>query len=83
MSDWNKRIESKLDTIVDDIGAMKVTSAEQHIVLKEHVRRTELLEEAVKPLEKHVYMVNGVLKFLGVLGLLASIVEALMWVFKR
>lgn len=83
MDDWNKRIESKLDTVVADLGAMKITSAEQHVVLKEHIRRTELLEEDMKPVKRHVYMVDGALKLLGVIGTLAVIIEGIMWAVKK
>lgn len=83
MDEWNKRVETKLDTVVADLGAMKITSAEQHIVLKEHIRRTELLEEDMKPIKKHVYRVDGALKLIGLLGILASIFEAVMWATRK
>jgi hypothetical protein len=82
MDEWNKRVENKIDKIVEDVGSLKMTSIEHHLVLKEHIRRTELLENAVKPLEKHVDMVNGALKLIGILGIIAGIIEAFMWAKK-
>ena len=55
----------KIDTIQKDIGQIKIILAEQHISLKEHIRRTELLETALKPIEKHVAMTQGALKLIG------------------
>lgn len=63
-----------------DVGEIKIVQAEQHIILKEHIRRTELLEADIKPVKKHVIMVEGALKFIGLLGILASIVEVFLWI---
>lgn len=82
MSEWNNRVEAKLDTIVSDVNSMKITLASQHVVLDEHVRRTNLLEADLKPIKKHVYMVEGALKFIGLLGILAGIMEAILWMKK-
>lgn len=72
-----ERLETKLDKIGDDIGNINVTLAKQHVTLEEHIRRTELLEQKILPLERHVSATHGVLKFLGVVGVLAAIVEGL------
>lgn len=73
-----ERIETKLDDIGDHLGQINVTLAAQHVSLKEHIRRTALLEQEMKPVKKHVYMVNGALKLLGVLALLATIIEGII-----
>lgn len=78
-----KRFERKLDNISENISEINITLAAQHVSLAEHIRRTQLLEEAVKPLEKHVAMVNGVMKFIGIIAILIGIVEAFMSVIKR
>jgi len=70
------RLNSKLDTITEKISEIDVTLAAQHVTLKEHMRRTELLEKSLKPVQRHVDMVNGVLKFIGLLALFAAIYEA-------
>jgi len=70
------RIEDKVDTIVDKIGSIDATLAAQHVSLKEHIRRTALLEAEIKPVKRHVDMVNGALKLLGLISLLLGIYEA-------
>ncbi len=83
MSDDLKRFEFKLDKIDQRINNVDVTLAAQHEVLKEHVRRTNLLEEQIKPIEKHVSMVNGAIKFIGLLGVIAAIIEAVVMITKH
>jgi archaellum component FlaC len=69
------RIENKLDKVQDKIGAIDVTLASQHVSLVEHIRRTELLEKDVAPIKKHVAMVHGGLKLVGLISLIAGIVQ--------
>ena len=74
----SKRILDKLDKIQDDVTEIKVTMAVNATSLEEHMRRTALLEESLKPVEKHVQMVNSILKFIGFVGLILSIIAAVM-----
>ena len=71
-----ERIESKIDDAADHLASIDVTLGMQHISLKEHVRRSNLLEAKMAPIEKHVAMVNGALKLLGALAMIAGIIEA-------
>lgn len=57
------RIESKLDKVVEHISSIDTTLAGQHVQLREHIRRTELLEADMAPVKKHIYMVHGIVKF--------------------
>jgi len=74
----HERIEKKVDKIGEDIGEIKVTLAAQHESLKDHMRRTEILEGKVIPLEKHDAMAIGVIKFLGLGGAMAAIVKVIL-----
>lgn len=67
------RIEVKLDDVADHIGEINVTLGAQRISLDNHIHRTELLEEALKPIRQHVYMMKGGLALLGILSTLAGI----------
>jgi len=68
-----ERIEDKLDKVSDHISSIDVTIAQQHLSLKEHIRRTNLLEQDMKPVKQHVIMINGVLKFIGLLATLLGL----------
>ena len=83
MSDDLKRLEFKIDKIDQRINNVDVTLAAQHESLKDHIRRTNLLEEQVKPIEKHVNMVNGAIKFIGILGIIAAIIEAVVMIMRH
>lgn len=74
----NNKLEDKLDKVIEQQGEMNVTLAKQSVILEEHVKRTNLLELKIAPIEKHVVMVHGVLKFIGILGILAAIVESVV-----
>ena len=68
------------EKILDAISRIDVTLARQEVVLEDHTRRSLAAEENIKilradlePVEKHVTMVNGVLKVvLFLAGLLAA-----------
>jgi uncharacterized protein (UPF0335 family) len=73
-----------LDKIQADISEIKVLDAVQNEQLRDHMRRSDLLEKRVeqvndelKPVLEHVTMVKGVFKFLGGVGFLAGLLEAL------
>lgn len=77
------RIETKLDKVADKIQTIEVVLSKQHVVLADHIRRTELLEEGMKPLQTHVAMVHGALKLIGILGIIAAIIEGVMALVKH
>lgn len=80
MSDSERivRIENKIDAMGDKISSIDSTLAAQHQSLKYHIKRTDLLEKTIVPLQKHVNMVNGIFKLIGILAFLATIVTALI-----
>ncbi len=49
----------------------------QHESLRDHIRRTTLLEQELRPIKKHVDMVSGVLKFIVIIGVILGIVAAI------
>jgi hypothetical protein len=74
------KIEEKIDALNEHLSSIDVTLAKQEVSLAEHIRRSNALEEKLKPVERHVYMVHGSLKFLGLLslslGIMLSILKA-------
>lgn len=89
MSDSDERIFIKLDAISKDISEMKTTQVVQQEILREHTRRSELNEEAVKllkedikPLKKGYDNVQGVIKFLGVIALFVTTISGILKLFK-
>lgn len=74
--------DDKIDKIVEKISNIDVTLAKQSVILEEHVRRTNLLEQKIEPIENHVAMVNGALKLLGVLAMIFGLVEVIIGLMK-
>lgn len=59
------KIQNRLDTISDDCSELKIISAKQEENLKEHMRRTEILEQQVVPLTEKSFELKGILKAAG------------------
>lgn len=83
MKDRDDRLEAKIDKVVDEITSIQITLAKQHISLETHIKRTDLLENEVRPIKKHVTMVDGVFKFLGFLALIGAGVEGIAFLIGR
>lgn len=75
------KLHEKIDKIHDRLGAIDITLARNTDSLVEHVRRTELLEDSLKPIQKHVSHAEGALKLVGFLSILAGITLAIFKIF--
>ncbi len=83
------RLDSKLDTLDTRIDKIDVTLASQHGSLKEHMRRTSLLEAGVKdrdealaadlkPIKAHVSLVSSIfIVFAAIGGIVAAIASTI------
>ena len=80
------RIENKLDKIEESCDHINVTLAAQHVSLKEHMRRTSLLEQKIGPLEKTATIARSHVKLVlklgaaltaiaGIVGVIIAILE--------
>ena len=76
----------KLDTLDSRLDNIDVTLAKQHVQLAEHIRRTNLIEDSMKPIEIHVAKVTSGLalavKLLSVASTILGI-AAVIWSFVR
>ena len=73
-----ERVLEKLDKLDDRLDSVDKTLVKQEENLKEHIRRTELLEEELKPIKKHIGHMEGALKLFGGIGLLLGIVTGIL-----
>ena len=76
------KIQDKLDKIIDVQSNQAKTLERLTVTVEDHVRRTSILEEDVRPIKKHVAMVEGALKLIAMLGMLATILETIHAIFK-
>lgn len=75
-----KRVLDKLDEMGKHLNSIDVTLAKQEVNLDNHIRRTDLAEESIslirdeiKPIKKHIHMMEGALKLIGVLSLVVGL----------
>lgn len=84
MDDWQKRMEQKLDTLLNGYHGIDKTLLLQSQQLKEHMRRTRVAEKTLQrfeerfdtelaPLRQHVQGMGYILKAFGVVSLLFTV----------
>ena len=75
------RIETKIDKIIDQIGEINSTLAAQHISLELHIKRTNILEDKIIPIETSRNEIRGIIKLggwiVGALTVAAMLAEIL------
>jgi hypothetical protein len=81
----DEKILQKLDKLAEIGIKQEVNLARLTVTVEEHTKRSNLLEEAqkdlhaeIEPIKKHVAMVSGALKLIGLLGVIATIVMAIV-----
>lgn len=71
------KIDVKFEKLDERLLSIDKTLERNTVSLEEHMRRTSILEEQIKPISKHVAMVQGVLQAAGGLLVLLSILNLL------
>ncbi len=70
-------MDEELKDISDKLSKIEVILGSQHEILKDHIRRTELLEQAIKPLTEHVIATKANIKTLAwIVGILIAAATA-------
>lgn len=83
--DLIKTILDEIRMMREEMQAIKIVNVKQEQNLREHMKRSDALEENLdilrknmKPLQRHVMMVDWFFKLLGVIAILVTIAEFLM-----
>lgn len=81
-------VDEKFDYVVEDLHEMKITAISQHGILQEHIRRTELneqaitlLKEQVEPMAKDRLMISGAIKLLSAMVGAAAVIDVILRLF--
>lgn len=69
------RIENKIDKQSDRLALIESTLAAQHVSLKDHIRRTELLEKTAAAHERDITMTQGALKLLSIIAVVLELIN--------
>jgi hypothetical protein len=72
----NRRMEDKIDKLHENITEILVVLERNTASLDYHIKRTDMLEAKVEHVDKHVKMVNGAMKLIGVLATIVGIYAA-------
>ena len=72
MKNQLSKIEAKLDKLDDRLDKVDVHLAEYNTQLKIHIKRSEQLEDHLKPIIQHVDMMKGAGKLVGTIGLISG-----------
>lgn len=77
----NIQLDNRLSKISSDISSINVTIGKQHVSLEEHIRRTNLLEEKIIPLEEKQSEMRGIIKlagfFMGAITAIAAVIDVI------
>lgn len=71
------KLDAKLDKLDSRLDSIDITLARQCDSLEMHIKRTDLLEEEVKPLRKFMLQILGVGKFLALVSLILTIIATI------
>lgn len=84
MSDENRiiRIEDKIDKMSEKLNSIDSTLALQHESLKTHIKRTDLLEAAIKPLQEKDAINKWLLQFISIAAIIIGAATSIMLVLK-
>lgn len=72
----------KLDKIEAHLGNQEVHLGKLTVSVEEHIKRTNLLEDQIKPVLSHVHEMRGAIKVLSILATIAAIVEVIILINK-
>lgn len=84
-----EQIDGKLDKLDSRLDSIGITLIKQGKDLSFHIKRTNLLEESlketqkdIKPIQKHVEHVKGVIQAMGVLSVVVALVSGILKIFR-
>ena len=87
MDEWFKdtlvKIDTKLDRIDTRVDYLEVNSAEITADLKYHIKRTDMLEDELKPIKTKYEQMVGVGKFFGAVFAIVSVLETVIHLFLK
>ena len=74
----SERMEKKIDLILEKVHSIDLTLVKQHESLVHHIKRTNLLEETIEPIKKHVTIVQGLFAVALAAAVLSSAIVGIL-----
>lgn len=72
------KLDERLDRFEQNQSEANITLAKQEVSLSEHIKRTNLLEKKLEPVERHVQVINAILKAIGGIAVVITIISGLI-----
>lgn len=69
------KLEAKLDKISDRLLNIDTTLAKQAVILEEHIKRTDLLEKQVAPMQDRMKEFKGAVSLIKIVSVLVAVAE--------
>ena len=80
---FNEKLVNDITDIKVSIARIDVTLEKNTDSLIDHMRRSDLLEKKLEPVERHVMIVNGLFKLMVVLIGLAGTITGIIYTIKK
>ena len=80
---FNEKLVNDINSIKVSIGKIEVTLEKNTDSLIEHMKRSDMLEKKLEPVERHVMIVNGLFKLMVVLIGLAGTITGIIYTIKK
>ncbi len=74
IKDWLIRLSAEIGSMRKDTREIKITLGKQEVHLRNHIKRTDLLEDAFRPIQRTLHQIEGIGKFLAISSVGALIV---------
>ena len=71
-------IDQNLVRVEERLNGMDKTLVKQEENLKEHMKRSDMLEAQLEPVKRHVSLVESVFKIVGAIGVLVAIAAGIV-----
>ena len=72
------KLDERLESIEKAQAEANINAAKQEVNLELHMKRTEMLESRMEPVERHINILNGALKAIGAGAVVVSLITGIL-----
>lgn len=72
------KLDERLESFEKAQAEANIIAAKQEVNLEQHMKRTEMLESRMEPVERHINILNGALKAIGAGAVVVSLITGIL-----
>ena len=72
------KLDERLESFEKAQAEANIIAAKQEVNLEQHIKRTEMLESRMEPVERHINILNGALKAIGAGAVVVSLITGIL-----